>query len=143
MYGGESFTSTTPYTLSDGKVRGLAGVLAGKIISDTRTLHGPVCWLTGNAYMPPLRSFPEAEEVWNAENNDDGELFEFFASELHDHLDRAFVALECPEYDNSLYSVDLKRWQYKDTDQAFDDLNDEWEPVDTLAVDDNAENPRE
>jgi hypothetical protein len=37
-----------------------------------------------------------------------------------------------PDYDNSIYVVDLARWQYReeagDEEPTFD-LNDEWEPI--------------
>jgi hypothetical protein len=135
-------------------VRKMARELADAIISDARTVHGPVVWVTSNQYMPPMRSFPSAEYVYQADNNRDGELFAFMVELVEDHLNSANVLLESPDYDNALYVVDLNRWQYKERqfstpyfpsvpDDDSDDLNDEWEPVDTLAVDDNAENPRE
>lgn len=141
------YTEPNPGPLTDGEVRGIAGRLAGSLIAEARNLHGPVVWVTGNQYVPAFRSFTEAERVWNAENNTDGELFAFLVEQVEDHLSAASVALEAPEHDNSLYVVDLKRWQYRedgnsDVTETFD-INDEWEPVDTLAVDDHAENPRE
>lgn len=130
--------------LTDGQVRGIAGRIAGSLIEDARNVHGPVVWVTGNSYMPAFRSFDEAERVWQAEANADGELFAFLVEEVERHLSAAYVALEQPEYDNALYVVDLKRWQYREDVPADSfDLNDEWEPVDPHAVDDNAENPRE
>ncbi|HZZ17163.1 MAG TPA: hypothetical protein VFE08_14510 [Candidatus Sulfotelmatobacter sp.] len=142
-------TESLPYILGNARVREIAREIADGIISDARTQPGPVVWITGNSYMPPLRSIAQAEYVYNAENNDDGELFAFLVELIEDHLSAANVAMESPEYDNALYVVDLKRWQYRDDDDVhdgtaeYDDLNDEWEPVDILAVDDNAENPRE
>lgn len=140
--------------LTDGQVRGIAGRIAGALISDARNNPGPVVWVTGNSYMPPFRSFDEAERVWNAEANADGELFAFLVELVEDHLNRASVILESPDWDNALYVVDLKRWQYIDDttiqgekrhNPDYDewDINSEWEPVDPLAVDDHAENPRE
>jgi hypothetical protein len=130
-------------------VRKMARELADAIISDARTVHGPVVWITGNSAVPPMREIPAAEYVYQADNNRDGELFAFMVELIEDHLNAASVLLESPEYDNALYVVDLNRWQYRDDDDVYDgtteydDLNDEWEPKDTLAVDDNAENPRE
>ena len=140
--------------LTDRTVRKLARELADSIIEEVHSLPGPVVWLTGNSYIPPMRSFPAAERVYQSVSNDDGELFEWFGDLVRGHLDAASITLECPDYDNALYAVDLKRWQYRDPtfsdpnfpsvpDDYGDDLADEWEPVDTEAVDDNAENPRE
>ena len=135
-------------------VHKLARELANDIIEEVHSVPGPVVWLTGSSYLPPLRSFTTAERVWDADNNRDGELWAWFVEMVEDHLSAANIALECPDYDNALYAVDLKRWQYKEPtfttpgfpsvpDDLPDDLNDEWEPVDPDAVDDNAENPRE
>lgn len=132
--------------LSNETVYNYAREIADTIISDARTVHGPVVWITGNSHMPPFRAVSDAaEEVWQADNNHEGELFAWLVGMVEDHLSAASVALECPDYDNALYAVDLKRWQYRDTDprELINDLNDEWEPVDQLAVDDHAENPRE
>jgi hypothetical protein len=116
-----------PYVLGAEMVREIADNIANDIIEDARTVHGPVVWVTGNSYMPPFRSFDMADRVWNAENNDDGELFAFLVETVDSRLQDAHVLLECPEYDNALYVVDLNRWQYRE-DAAGDDLNDEWEP---------------
>lgn len=116
-----------PYVMGEGMVREIANDIANSIIEDARTVHGPVVWLTGNSYVPAFRSFDMAERVWNAENNDDGELFEFLVELVEDRLRDADVAMESPDYDNALYAVDLKRWQYVE-DPMGDDINDEWEP---------------
>ena len=36
--------------------------------------------------------------------------------------------MECPEYDNALYVVDLTRWQHREEDEIedTDSLNGEW-----------------
>lgn len=120
------YTDPSPGPLADGEVRGIAGRLAGSIIADARASDQPVVWITGNSYMPPLRSFTEAERVWNAANNEDGELFAFLVEELERHLNAADVLMESPDCDNALYAVDMRRWQYVE-DHAGDDLNDEWE----------------
>lgn len=128
----ENLNTKEPYTLGDNVVRQLARTVADNIISEARTLHGPVVWITGNSYMPPLRSMPEAELVYQSEDDD---AWPLFVELVDDHLAAADVALECPEWDNALYAVDLKRWQYKDTDQPYEswdgpELGDEWEPRD-------------
>lgn len=124
-------TETLPYALGEGMVRDMAGKLADSIIVAARTDHGPpVVWLTGNNYMPPLRSFPPAERVYQADNNRDGELFAWFAELVEARVAEANVMMECPEYDNALYAVDLSRWQHKETGDFYEtwDINDEWEP---------------
>jgi len=108
-----------------------AWLVADSIIQEARTLEGPVVWITGNSYMPPLRSIDLAEMVYQADNNDDGELFASFAELVESHLSDANVMLECPEYDNALYAVDLNRWQYRDDDSPVDDINDEWERIES------------
>lgn len=147
---GYSRTEELPYVLGNGAVRRMARELADAIISEARTLHGPVVWLTGNAYVPAMRSFPAAERVYLAENNYLGDLFAWFVELVEDHLSAAHVAMEQPDYDNALYAVDLNRWQYREHNGEHHpdfyeswDINDEWEPVDQHAVDDSAENPRE
>ena len=137
------YVDKLPVILGGRVVRRIAREIADSIIEDARTEPGPVVWITGNAYVPPLRSIPQAEYVWQAENNEDGELFAWLTEMVEDHLSAASVLLECPDYDNALYAVDLRRWQYRDTDEPVEDLNEEWEPVDPNATDDNAENPRE
>lgn len=136
-------TEELPYTLGEDTVRKIARRIADSLIANARSLHGPVVWVTGNAYMPPFRDLGEAERVWNADNNRDGGLFAFLVETVEDHLSAASLALESPEWDNALYVVDLARWQYREDADDAEDLNDEWEPVDPDAVDDNAENPRE
>lgn len=122
-------TEELPYVLGNDMVREIANDIANSIIEDARTVHGPVVWLTGNSYVPAFRSFDMAERVWNAENNQDGELFAFLVELVEDLLRAADVAMESPDYDNALYAVDLKRWQYVEEPTGDDDdLNDEWEP---------------
>jgi hypothetical protein len=116
------------YSLSDDDVRSIAREISASIISDARNMAGPVVWVTGNSYMPPLRSIAAAERVWQAANNDDGELWAFLVEQVETQLSDASVALECPDYDNALYAVDLRRWRYVE-DAAGDDLNDEWEAI--------------
>lgn len=125
---GWNYNDRAPYVLGDGTVRRIAQEIADSIIADARNVHGPVVWVTGNSYMPPLRSFPGASYVYDAENNGDGELFAVLLEELERLLSAADVALEYPDYDNALYAVDLRRWQYKE-DPTGDDLNDEWEAI--------------
>lgn len=102
--------------------------VADDIISDARTLHGPVVWITGNSYMPPMRSIPAAETVWQADNNDDGRLFASFTELVESYLQEADVLLESPEWDNALWACDLRRWQWVENTEGAEDLNDMFEP---------------
>lgn len=119
-----------PIIIGYGTVRRYAQYIAESIAEDARSNPGPVVWVTGNSYFPAFRSFSLAERVWDAENNDDGELFAFLVEETERLLSDMNVALESPEYDNALYAVDLSRWQYRDDTEEADDLDDEWEPID-------------
>ena len=122
-------TEELPYVLGNDTVREYAREIADSIIEDARTVHGPVVWITGNAYMPPLRSITLAERVYQADNNRDGELFAWLVEMVEDRLRDANVTLECPDYDNALYAVDMNRWRYIGDDDGHDadDLNDDWE----------------
>lgn len=130
-------TEELPYVLGNATVRRYADEIADSIISDARTVHGPVVWITGNAYMPPMRAITLAERVYQADNNRDGELWADLVAMVEDRLSEADVLMECPDYDNALYAVDLRRWQFKDSDGEHHpdfyeswDINDEWEPRD-------------
>jgi hypothetical protein len=127
---GYGSTEELPYVLGNGTVREYAETVADSIIEEARTEPGPVVWITGNSYMPPLRSITLAERVYQADNNDDGELWAWFTEMVEGRLQAADVAMECPDYDNALYAVDLRRWQYREDTDYSDDLNDEWEPKD-------------
>jgi hypothetical protein len=127
------YTDTLPYVLGDGRVREIAEEIAGSIIQDARNVEGPVVWITGNSYMPPLRSVTQAERVYQADNNHGGELWTYLVETLEALLERANVYLGSPDYDNALYAVDMRRWQWVDPDDPqnndTDDLNLEWERI--------------
>lgn len=102
--------------------------VADDIARAARASEQPVVFVTGNAYMPPIRSFPEAEALW--QDDPTGAAFELFTEALDARLELANVLLECPDYDNALYAVDLARWQRTEDAEDAEDLNDEWEPAD-------------
>lgn len=108
------YADKLPVVLGGGRVREMAREVADGIIEAARNLEGPVVWITGNAYVPPLRDITAAEYVWQADNNRDGELWAWFAEMVDDRLQAASVLMECPDYDNALYAVDLQRWEYRD-----------------------------
>jgi hypothetical protein len=53
---------------------------AARVIADAITVAArtsgddPVAWVTGNAYMPPLRSFGSAEAIWQDRDDDAWEM---------------------------------------------------------------------
>jgi len=105
----------------------LASLLVRDVIAIiARTSDEPVAWLTGNHYMPPLRDIGEAETVYQSDM--DGTVWEGFMEALDRKLSEANVLMECPEYDNALYVVDLTRWQHREEDEIedTDSLNGEW-----------------
>jgi hypothetical protein len=113
------------------QVEASAKQLAHELTADARNLAGPVTWVTGNQYVPALRSFPSAEAVYRLV---DWELWDLFRETLEAELDSADVTMMSPDYDNSLFVVDLARWEFTETpNPAFDpdDINSEWKPVDT------------
>ena len=125
-------TRTYP-DMSDAHIRRIAAGIADSITGDARTSGpDPIAWVTGNSYMPPLRSFDAAEDVWQHPANDDGEAFAYLVEEIERLLSDANVALECPEYDNALYAVDLARFEFvEQCAPEADTLQDEWQPVTT------------
>jgi hypothetical protein len=86
----------------------------------------PIAWVTGNAYMPPLRSFSAAEKVW--QDDSDGENFAHLHELVEARLADTDVALECPDYDNALYAVDLRRFEYVDDPGDHETLQQDWQP---------------
>jgi hypothetical protein len=108
-------------------IRSSARQIAESIIDDARNSGSdPIAWVTGNSYMPPMRSFALAETIWQAD--DTGEDFAWLVELVEKRLDRAHVALECPEYDNSLYAVDLARFEYVE-DESGETLQSDWRPI--------------
>lgn len=92
----------------------------------------PVTFITGNNYMPPLRAYGRAEDFWAASDGctleDLPTPWEVYVEVFEEELQKNDVALECPEYDNALYVVDLRRFEYIE-DAEGDSLNDEWKVI--------------
>src|SRR5712692_3682704 len=113
----------------------LAAEVAASIIESARTSgDDPIAWVAGNQYYPSLRSFSAAEEVWQADFPDGDTMagvWELFTEEVERLLDRADVCLESPDWDNSLFCVDLRRFTYADNrgDGIADDMCSDWIPV--------------
>jgi hypothetical protein len=91
-------------------------------IDAARFSSEPITFITSNAYMPPLRDFGRAEEVWQT---DDWDAWEAYCWGFEDALDKAEVLLDSPEYDNALYVVDLRRWEWME-DPEGTDLAADW-----------------
>ena len=117
------------------EIEDIAKSIADDMIGSARDSVTPVCFVTGNSYVPSLRSYPQAETVWQATYDDNGtdpDLFGYLYETLEDILQREDVYLGEPEYDNSLYVVDLRRFQAVD-DMDIDNaetLDGEWEAKD-------------
>ena len=114
----------------DARIRAAAREIADEMIDAARNSGpDPVVWVTGNAMMPPLRWFDAAEVIWQDDHlNHDGEAFAWLAELIESMLDDARVALECPDWDNSLYVVDCARFEYVE-DPDGETLQDDWRAI--------------
>lgn len=111
----------------DARLDETAREITASIIESARTSgDDPIAWVTGNSYMPPLRSFAAAEQVW--QDDEDGEDFAYLTERVEARLADAQVALECPDYDNALYAVDLKRFEYVEDPGDHETLQEDWKP---------------
>jgi hypothetical protein len=119
------------------RARAIGAGIARSITASARASDCPVAWVTGNSYLPPLRSFTDADRVWHADNGVHSAdefagpaVWEELASTVHRLLDEAGVYLGSPDYDNALYAVDLRRWRYASDEEGMsDDLNDDYERI--------------
>lgn len=106
-----------------------AYLLAQDVIESVRSRseHESVQWMTGNSFMPPLRSLPEAERVWT-EGTDDA--WHAFSERFFEVLEDERIYCASPEHDNGLYAVDLRVWEHvpeeEQGDEVQDDLRYEW-----------------
>jgi hypothetical protein len=134
---GNISTEGAAYIIGDGHVTEIAKAIASSMIAVARMAAEdcPVEFVTGNSYMPPLRAYNDADKIWNCDNgyaSSDPDahvaVWEFFVEELEGLLSEANVYLGSPDYDNSLYVVDLARFEYVENTQAKT-LNDEWELI--------------
>jgi hypothetical protein len=83
----------------------------------------PIVWLTGNAMMPPMRAYANSEDIWQL---GDYEVWDAYVGGIERGCDEQSIMLAVPEYDNSHYAVDLKRWEYVDDPDEAESLGDEW-----------------
>jgi hypothetical protein len=115
--------------IGHGAAKRYARSIASYMISAARSAPEaePVQFVTGNSFMPPLRSFGDADRVWNAGNGYANA--DYFASArvwqaLVDELERLLREANVHRqlyYDNRMYVVDLNRFACCD--------DDEWELV--------------
>jgi hypothetical protein len=109
------------------QLQDIASDIASDMVTTARNSADPVVFVTGNSYMPPLRSYPGAECVWQGDQDSDD--WSYLTELVEDILQDSEVYLGCPDYDNALYVVDLRRFVYADNPDA-DSLSDEWAPID-------------
>lgn len=124
------------FTVVHGKVREdalatanqIGTLLARDVIAPiARESETAITFITGNSYMPPLRSLEDAERVYQADT--DGDIWHIFYEAVDQTLDNEQILMQCPEHDNALYVVDLTRWEYdEDAEEESEDENDLWVP---------------
>ena len=108
------------------RLNNAAAEISAEIITAARgSGSDPIAWVTGNSYMPPLRSFAAAEQVYQADDAD-GADFDELVHQVEQRLDDAGVTLECPDYDNALYAVDTRRFEYVDDPGDHETLQQDW-----------------
>lgn len=113
--------------MTDEEIQAVATEVADSVAADARASDGPVVFVTGNSYMPPWRSFPAIETVWQAD--DSGDDYEALVEAVERALEERQVYIDCPEWDNAIYAVDLRRWKYRESEEEAETLSGEWEPV--------------
>lgn len=104
--------------------------IADDMISVARSSGpNPIAWVTGNPYMPPLRAYAAADQVWKTPRayweSGESDAWEVLTEELERLLSKADVVMDCPDYDNSIYVVDLARFEYVES-ESDENLQDDW-----------------
>ena len=96
-------------------------------VRKTPTPDDPIVWLTGNSMMPPLREYANSEQIWQVAT-DEG-VWTAYAEALEARLGELDIYMACPDYDNALYAVDLRRWEAvePDDDSDAESLQGEWQ----------------
>jgi hypothetical protein len=103
----------------------LAFLVARDVIAPAARDSGnePVVFITGNSMMPPLREVDSIERLWTL---DDADIFTDFMDALERALDERQIYMQSPEDDNSLYVVDLARWEFIEDSGDDGSLSDCW-----------------
>lgn len=121
--------------MSRNVVKRAARRIADEMISAARNSGSdPVAWVTGNSYMPPLRSFSDAEHIWQLPAFRDATAWESLTDRVEWLLADAQVYMTSPEWDNALYVVDLARFEYSENPDG-ETLQSDWSPADQAADD--------
>lgn len=92
----------------------------------------PIVWITSNTYMPPLREIGSAEDWYSGSFWNPSYGWIAYVEAFEESLEAANIYLGSPEYDNCLYCVDMRLWQFRDDLDDLDDaesLDDEWQPA--------------
>lgn len=89
----------------------------------------PIVWLTSNNYFPALRAIGSADQFYSGSFWSPSGAWCAYVETFGDALMAAGVYLGCPEWDNSLYGVDLRQWRSIDAPEDADSLSDEWERI--------------
>ena len=98
---------------------------AAIVIARAAPADEPVQFITGNAFMPPLRAFGAAEDYWQAATVE-LDVWSIYAESFEDECENEDVELACPDYDNVLYVVDTARFEYVDEDDSAETLSAQW-----------------
>jgi hypothetical protein len=123
---------------ADEGVRRAAREIAGSMIRAARDSGDePVTFVTGNSYMPALRSYRAAEEIWQAAYPSGSYgyaervfYWEFLCGEVERLASEADVHIGYPEDDNSIYVVDISRFEYdEEAAETSDTYSGDWKPV--------------
>lgn len=106
---------------------------AAEAIAIARASDEAVVFITGNSMMPPLRAFGRAEHVWKHDYTECGMdkpsgsrecLWVLYTETFEAELHAANVYMDCPEYDNAIFVVDMERFEYVESDDA-----EEWRRI--------------
>jgi hypothetical protein len=108
--------------------RSARDIADGIISSARKSGDDPISWVTGNSYMPPMRSFAAAEKIWQSDAGNYGELFASLVELVESHCEEAHVYLACPDYDNAYYAVDMARFEYEESGTG-ENLQDDWKAI--------------
>jgi hypothetical protein len=108
-----------------------AEVIAAVRAASEADRRQPIVWITSNAYFPPLREVGSADLYYSGSFWNPSYSWMAYAETFEECLEAANIYLGSPEYDNCLYCVDMRLWQFRDDLEAeeADSLDEEWQPA--------------
>ena len=115
-------------------IQQFAMLFARDVIAETVRQAGglePIVTLTGNSMAPAFRCFDQIEAIWQAD--EEGTYIMEMWERIENKVGDFDIYLDSPEDDNSLYGVDLRRWERSEAaekDMPMDDMNEEWSAID-------------